>query len=144
MREYRNRVDRRAARGTHGHSMNTPLAVLLVGVLSALQLVAQPPVDCRDQPSFMHVSRARLLKHALHRVQPLDTLIDASVVDAIVTVKVLVDSDGKVVCAAVVGPANPLLASVSLKAARQWTFKPLTASQNRASMRGEIVFHIKR
>jgi len=142
MRLYRTRGF--ANSGANSFSFIAALNIALFAQVFVSAGWAQAQDACKEQQSYIPVSREQLLKRAVHRVPPNDPLINNGVVDATVVVEVFVDAAGKVVCTSVVGTAHPLLSSISRKAAENWRFKPIKRSGRAVPMRGEIVFHIVR
>jgi hypothetical protein len=97
------------------------IALILLGlpaVLAAQQAPKMDQPDCGQYAAFVHVTTKEPNKRAIYRLQPDSVLLKQAGVHATITVKVFVSHKGRVVCASVVGDANPLLANISLEAAR--------------------------
>jgi len=123
-----------------------PLYLLVIGV-SVLQpflgsLCGQEGCP-QNQYGFRIVTAKVLAAKAVRKVEP--TLpAGFGRIDANVSVTVVVDSEGNVICAQASNESHPMLRKYCEDAARQWRFKPLLRRGRPESVSGPIVFHIKR
>jgi TonB family protein len=82
-----------------------------------------------------------LIKGAAHCVAPqMPPLARQAEIDAYVSVDILVDEKGKVVCVRLI-KGHPLGASSAIEAAKNWVFRPKTERGKSVSFYGHLRFH---
>ena len=81
-----------------------------------------------------------LVKQSSHCVPPqLPALDHRPRIQGLLSLTILVDREGNVACVKLI-KGHPLLVGMSLEAARNWTFRPMTQGGRRVSFFGHLIF----
>ena len=98
-----------------------------------------PPPDTQLQV----VTPEQLTVAAIKKVDP-DIPVGLGRIEADIPVIVVVDAEGKVMCARALQQSHPMLRKPCEDAARKWQFKPFLVDGKPTPIQGSIVFHVKR